>query len=385
MSILVPILVFCALVFVHELGHFIFAKLARVSVVEFAIGFGPVLLSFKYGETRYSLRAIPLGGYVKMVGEDPRDLALPDDELLKRFSDQDVSADDRRMVLDRNRWFSSTSLGWRSLIVFAGPAFNILFAIVLSVGSLAVFGQPEPVSRAVIGDVMPGQPAAKAGIKANDLVLSIDNQPVESWDQLASTVRASGGKELTFSIDRPVEGTSTSERIEVKVTAVSESSELDYLSGTDPSKRPYRIGIFPDTERKAVSIGDAIIGGVLHTYAVTHLTIKGMVGMVTGAVSSSNLAGPIFIFGEAGKSARRGVDAVLDFMLYLNIGLAVLNLLPIPVLDGGHLFFFLVEWIRGAPVNVRIKEAANQVGVLLLLALMIFALGNDLLRHWGAL
>lgn len=375
MSVLIPLGVFCVLVFVHELGHFLFAKWNNVGVFEFAIGFGPLLVSKQWGETKYSLRLIPLGGYVKMVGEDPRALDATEEELAE------MTPQEQALIRDRSKWFSLKGLRPRAAIVFAGPLFNFVFAWVVAITSFTIYGQLIPVTDAVIGDVLPGHPAEQSGLKAKDKVQLINDVPVTSWEDLALRIRKSGGETLTLKVERSLAGEVTT--LDVVVKGSKERSEIDYLRGRPEGDTDYRIGILPDLRREPVGFGDAIISGSLQTVGITVMTAKGIWGMIVGSISTKNIAGPIFIFSEADRSAKRGLEHLMDFMIMLSIGLAVLNLLPVPVLDGGHLLFFAFEAIRGKPVEIRVRELATQVGVFLLLLLMMFAVSNDIFRHLG--
>ena len=375
MSVIVPLMVFCVLVFVHELGHFLFAKWNKVGVFEFAIGFGPLIFSKQWGETRYSLRLIPLGGYVKMVGEDPRALDATEEEMAE------LSPQEQLLIRDRSKWFSLKGLWARSAIVFAGPLFNFIFAWMVGVLSFAIYGQVYPVTEPVIGDLLPGQPAATAGLIEKDRVESINGVAVSSWDDLASRIRKSGGVTLTLKVTRVIDG--KPQQIDIVVKGSNERSEIDYLRGRAEGDQDYRIGILPDLVRQPVGFKDAVVNGSLQTVGITVMTAKGIWGMLVGSISTKNIAGPIFIFSEADRSAKRGLEHLMDFMIMLSIGLAVLNLLPVPVLDGGHLVFFALEALRGKPVGIRARELATQVGVFLLLLLMMFAVSNDIFRHLG--
>lgn len=361
LGFLAALLVFCILVFVHELGHFLLAKWSGVGVLEFAIGFGPTVIQKKVGDTMYSLRAIPLGGYVRMVGEDPTNSEIP----------EGIPLDELRMYQDPNKWLSKKSYWKKFAVVFAGPLFNMIFALLASIYLVGTYGIYESVEQPIIGATIPKQPAEKAGLKAGDKVLSINDKTVATWTELASTVRDSGGVELRV---RVLRGDSEST---ILVTPAMDDGELAYLEGV----KAYRIGIVPDLTRKNASWAEAIPFGATSLYATTLMTIKGLWGMATGHISTDNLAGPVFIFGEAASKAKQGFEHILDFMIMLSVGLAVLNLLPIPVLDGGHLVFFTIEALIGRPVSLKLRERAMQVGMIFLLLLTFYALKNDLTRE----
>jgi regulator of sigma E protease len=384
--ILISILVLGFLIFVHELGHFLLAKWNNVGVVEFAIGFGRPLIQRRYGETVYSLRLIPLGGYVRMVGDDPRalsEIATTGGEGARAESSltgSDVPTAPE-LVADRSRWFLSKGYWPKFSIVLAGPAFNLIFAVFAAIGSFAIFGRDVPLETPSIGGVVPAYPAEKAGLKKGDTVLSIDGVGVASWLELAERVAQSGGKEMSFLVERVGADTGAKEEVRLAVTGTAEASELAVLDRRTESKTPrYKIGIVPATEREAVSIFAAMKAGVLHVAYLSELTVRGLWGMVQGAISPRHIGGPIFIFKEAAQSAERGVADLIGFMVFLSVSLAILNLLPIPILDGGHLVFFTIEAIKGSPVSLRFQERANQLGMALLLLLMVFAMGNDILK-----
>lgn len=387
-TVAVAIPVLCVLIFVHELGHFLLAKFYRVGVITFSIGFGRVIWARRYGETTYSLRLLPLGGYVRMVGDDPREFEAPKleekpENILEPIGYDDLNDVQKKMVEDKSRWFLNKSFFPKFMIVLAGPAFNLIFAIVVAIGSIMIFGEAEPVDQPIIGQTMRTMPAAQAGILSGDHVLSIDGKELKSWMDLSETVRKSGGKPMAFVIERKnadaaVENGALT-RITLEVTAVPDKSGLvsdEELASGDV----YRIGISPAITRHAVSIGDAFSSGFGFVWFITEQTIRGLKGLVTGSISLSNVAGPIGIFKETSSSAEKGIDHLLGFMVFLSVSLAVLNLLPVPVLDGGHIVFFVIELIKGSPVSIRVREIANQVGMALLLLLMVLALGNDITR-----
>jgi len=384
MMIVVSILVLGLLIFVHELGHFLLAKWNRVGVVEFAIGFGKPLYQRTYGETLYSLRLVPLGGYVRMVGDDPRELSGSGGGGAEQRSESSLtgadSAVDPKLLADRSRWFLTKGYLAKMSIVLAGPGFNLLFAVIVAIASFAAFGRDRPTERPQIGGVIPAYPAEKAGLRAGDVVRTINGQSIDTWVQLADTVAASGGRELVLGVERPSETAGGAPvPTEIKVVGQLDGGELAVLEGVPPGSR-YKIGIIPSTEREAVDFATAVFAGTTQVWHLSVITVRGFWGMIQGAISPKHIGGPIFIFKEAAQSARRGLPDLLSFMVFLSVSLAILNLLPIPILDGGHLVFFTLEALKGSPVSLKLQERANQVGLAFLLLLMIFALGNDILR-----
>lgn len=380
---LLALVVLGILIFVHELGHFLLAKWNGIGVLDFSIGFGKKLWKRKIGETTYSLGLVPLGGYVRMVGDDPRAVAsgqaLPSDGAeLQEVSP--IDPDQAKMVMDHSKWFLKKGYWAKFAVVFAGPAFNFLFAWIVAMGSIAVFGLDAPVEVSRIGDVFPGLPAEKAGLQRDDLVKAVNGTPVTTWAELASTISSSGGNPVKLDIERRAE----SGQIELKTLTLSPTLDIGELAlleekGAKPS---FKIGIVPPTERVPATLREAFLGGTSHVVFLSYITVKGLYGMVQGIISPKHIAGPIFIFQQAAQSAKRGVDRLLEFMIFLSVSLAVLNLLPIPILDGGHLLFFTIEALRRRPLSLKVQEVANQFGMAVLLLLMVFALSNDILRLW---
>lgn len=394
MGILLSIVALGVVIAIHEAGHFAVAKWCRVGVIEYAIGFGKALISRRYGETRYSLRLIPLGGYVRMVGDDPYSVAQmqnpeqdPKMDPPPLATPEQWAAPDTKnapdpleqaLLADRSKWFLTKGVGAKSAIVLAGPLANLISAFFLGVLSIAVWGATVPVNLPVIGQVIPGYPAAKAGLKMGDRVISVDGQPMNTWEELSSTVRNSEGKELAFEVERTPEGQPPA-TLTLRFAGVQEKSELEFLDSSFASTG-YKVGIGAAAKRVDVGVVEATQMAGYQIYKLTKVTIRGIIGLVTGAISLKNIGGPIFIFGESMRSANQGIAALLDFMVFLSVSLAVFNLLPIPVLDGGHLMFFLAEAVKGKPVSLRVMEVATQVGMALILALTVLAVGNDVLR-----
>lgn len=362
LEFLVAVVILGVLIFVHELGHFLLAKWNGVGVLEFSIGFGRKIWKRTIGETSYSIGLIPLGGYVRMLGDDPREMQGGSDNA----------------ATDRSRWFLSKRYLPKASIVLAGPMFNLIFAVLASIASYSIYGQMKSVDLPVIGDVIPGYPAEKAGLQAKDKVISVDGVVVTTWKELAQLVAASDGRKMQLEIDRRSEGGEV-ERRTLTLAGTDETAEIAVVEGT-LGKKSFKVGIVPDAERIPVSFSEAAVSGFMHVAFLSRVTVSGLAGMVQGLISPKHISGPIFIFKEAARSANRGFEHVLEFMIFLSVSLAILNLLPIPILDGGHLVFFTLEAIRGVPLSLRVQEWANQVGMLILLALMIFAFSNDLLK-----
>jgi regulator of sigma E protease len=317
--ILQVVIVFGLIVFVHELGHFLAAKWAGVGVERFSLGFGPKIFGKRVGETEYMISAVPLGGYVKMVGEEMGESVDPE---LQRFS------------------FSHKPVGKRFLIVFAGPSSNLLWAFIIFSITFLSFGVMLPGEAPKVGGVQAGWPAQKAGIEAGDEILSVGGASVKTWEEMAKLIQQIQGKETQLTIKKGTTG-------EVVSVAVVPELRDDPVGGEGAKK--YAIGITPATEVKTVSAGEAVWLGAEQTWLWTKLIAGSLLKLFRGEVSAKELVGPILIAQVAEQQAKLGLDYLLRFAAIINVNLAVFNLLPIPVLDGGHLLFFSLEAILGRP------------------------------------
>ena len=401
MGIISAIIVLGVLVFVHELGHFLVAKYFGVGVLEFALGFGRVLTRFQFGETTYTIRAVPLGGFVRMAGDDPT-LVYGDGKTEAEISEQAAAGASpleggqdkltplqEKMVKDPNRWFLKKPYGPRCAIVLAGPLFNFIFAWVLASGMYWTNGIPRIIDGPVTVDrVSPGMPAETAGMKSGDRILTVNGETIETYQELVEIVRGSDGKPLKVSIERPKGESSAAEaaadKIEIVVNPQAGNPELDALEGTSSEKPTYRIGIAPalkDVEYVDVGLLGAMNAGQKQVVGLSLQTLRVLKGLLTGLINPQKaIGGPIEIIKQTAASANEGWLAVISMMIFLNVTLGVMNLLPIPVLDGGHLVLFTLEFLRGKPLSMRFQENAMRVGMTLLLLLMVFAIGNDIRR-----
>ena len=433
------------LILVHELGHFLVARWTGVGVERFSIGFGPVLARWRGKETEYCLSAIPMGGYVKMVGEE---------NPLEGGGSAEY---------DPQKAFALKPLWARFLIVFAGPGMNFVLAAVIFVVVLATLGRP--VSPAMVGRVAEDGPAAAARLAPGDTITAIDGRPIEFWEELYRAVMSSQGRPLQLRIlhngaTRDVE--ITPRKTTVRDPIFKEQRE-EWDIGVGPQLTPQIGAVTPGSpaERAGLRSGDIVVGvagqpvftpdeltqaiqkrggqsfeiavqregkpatvqvtastvkeksptgqdveigrigvsivmktvryerygpieavgyGVARTWDMTDLTAKGLWKLVTLELPLSNLGGPIQIAAEGERQRREGLPSLAQFTAVISVNLAVLNLLPVPMLDGGHLLFFVIEGILGRPVSLRKREAAQQLGLVLLLLLMVFAIYNDLVR-----
>ncbi len=353
-SVVAAVVVLGLLIFVHELGHFLACKRVGVGVLKFSLGFGPTLISRKVGETEYCLAAIPLGGYVKMIGQE-----------------DDGSEPDPTTVNQPNS-FAVKPLWARAFIVVAGPLGNLIFAAFL----LAIlFATGVPVLTSTVGKVSEGMPAAQAGLQAGDEIVAVNGEPVSRWEELSGAIRASEGAPVDLKVKRADSEFAvqvTPQRTEGK-TIFGEATPI-FVIGVEQSSN------FVMERSNPIA---AVWLGIQRTGELCYLTVMTLVKLFQGVVSTSTVGGPLTIMTEAGKQAHNGFAALAFFMALLSVNLGVLNLLPIPILDGGHLLFMGVEKILGRPMEIRHREIAQQVGMFLLISLMGFALYNDLHRLIG--
>ncbi|MBI4653897.1 MAG: RIP metalloprotease RseP [Nitrospirae bacterium] len=336
------------LIFVHELGHFIFAKISGVRVLKFSLGFGPKLLSKKIGDTEYMLSAVPLGGYVKMLGEEPGE-ELKEEDKKQAYNYQPVK---KRMG-----------------IVFAGPVFNLIFAVLLFA---VIFSVGMPVLVSEVGDVVKDSPAQRSGLLTGDEIVSINDADVKRWDELSNVIHNSPGIKITLKIKR-------GEEI-FTIEVMPERKKVPNIFGEE--KEIGLIGIAPSgkTIIKKEPLPDAVMMAVQKTYEITALTIIGIIKLIQRVIPAKTIGGPILILQMAGEQASAGFMNFFVFMAVISINLSVLNLLPIPILDGGHILFLSIEGIRGKPLKEKTMMIIQKVGIAMIIALMTFAIYNDIIR-----
>jgi regulator of sigma E protease len=429
------------LVAFHELGHFLAARWVGVKVLKFSIGFGPKLVGRQVGETEYLVSAIPLGGYVKLFGEEEADAITEE---------------------DRQRSFAHKPLLSKMLVVAAGPGFNFLLTYLIYTACLAVgLALPVPTVNDIVSEVeavLPGSPADLAGIKPGDRIIRVNDREISTNVELLDLIDKSNGKQLALDLRRgdqiktllvvpaaspgadhnkPVYRLGIEERAPV-ITAVmagSRAMEAGFKEGDrvlringhdistwsqmtelvrDHANQPLQVdvqratqvvtlAVTPAAEKVTIDGKPAEIGkigvsaqtrsiiqtsnpllapllGLQATWGWTELTVVGIYKMIVGDISSKNIGGPLTIAKISGEAAEQGASSIIFLIAILSINLGVLNLLPIPILDGGHLLFFAIEGILRKPLGERQRELAQQLGLLLLVGIMIFAFWNDLER-----
>jgi regulator of sigma E protease len=427
------------LVFVHELGHFCVAKLSGVKVLKFSLGFGPRLVSRQWGETEYMICAIPLGGYVQMLGEGGGEKG------------EEAKID----PAEEHRSFAKQTLGRRVAIVAAGPIMNLVLpfmvlplaylvginmpayleeppcigyvvpesegaaagfrtgdcivkisgipvsswtdtgpALVNGAGQAIVFtldrgGQQAeltispangaleglqsigllPYQDAVVGSLAPGMPAVEAGLQEGDLILAVGEQDISSWYQLKGAIQAVGGQPVQVEVER------AGRQLSITLLPRKMEGEEGYLIGVSPLQK---------SNFKRFSPGEALAAGAQRSTELIGLTMVFLQKLFAGHVSTSNIGGPITVVQIAGQAAQTDLSSILSVLAFLSIQLGILNLLPIPILDGGHLFFYFFELVFRRPLSLRAREWAQQVGLILLILLMVLAFYNDIVRIIGS-
>lgn len=349
-------------VFFHELGHFLVARRAGVKVMTFSLGFGPELAGFtdRHG-TRWRLAAIPLGGFVRFFGDEDA-ASTPDQGTLARMT-----------PAERKESFFFQPVGWRAAIVAAGPIANFILAIVIFSLVFMVYGRQMTAPR--VDQVAPASAAERAGFKPGDLVLSIDGEAVESFADMQRIVGIHAGQSLAFRVER---GDS-----EVTINATPELKEVKDAFGN-----VHRTGLLGIT--RSLAAGDvttrrygpveAVALGAQETWFVVTRTFDYMGGLIMGRESADQLGGPIRIAQVSGQVATFGIGALLTLAAVLSVSIGLLNLFPIPLLDGGHLLFYAFEAVRGRPLSARTQDIGFRIGLALVLMLMIFATWNDVLH-----
>lgn len=329
MMIVYAILIFCLLIFVHEFGHFISAKAVGIKVNEFALGMGPQLLHFKKGETEYSLRAFPIGGFCKMEGEDE--------------DSSDAAA------------FNNKSFPAKALVVVAGSAMNLILAILIL--SVVVLSLGIPTS--TIKELSPDLPAIKAGLLPGDKIVQVEDTAVKEWKDITETIGSSKDNTLTVVVDRD---------------GARLSFEVDVAKAEDGRRV---IGILPDYSKNPAK---ALVFGTQSTFQIGGEMIKIIGQLITGEVSTDNLTGPVGIVYIVGDTAKLGWISLAQLTAFISLNLAIVNMLPFPALDGGRLLFMVIRKFTGKTISDETEGKIHFVGLMLLFGLMIYITFQDIGR-----
>ncbi|MDW4526524.1 RIP metalloprotease RseP [Rossellomorea marisflavi] len=416
-TVIAFIVIFGALVFFHELGHLIFAKRAGILCREFAIGFGPKVFSFKKNETVYTIRLLPLGGFVRMAGEDPEMVELKAGHRIGLLFDQDEKASkivlnnkdrypnirvievetadlERELIIkgyeddeeelktfpiSRNavivedgtesliapwdRQFGSKSLPKRAMAIFAGPLFNFILAFFIFI--LVGFLQGVPTNDPVLGDLTDDGAAKGSGLQKGDEVLSIDDSEISTWEDIVGVIQKHPGDELVFTVER---GGATQD--------ISVTPEPQKVEGQEEIGK---IGVHNPMEKSPLKV---VSSSAEQTYEMGKLIFVLLGKLVTGEFSIDALSGPVGIYQSTDVVAQSGIYDLMRWAAILSINLGIMNLLPIPALDGGRLLFFAVEALRGKPVDRKMEGMVHFVGFALLMVLMLVVTWNDIQRFF---
>lgn len=411
-TLIVVVIIFGLLISIHELGHLIVAKKSGILCREYAIGFGPKLFAVKKGETVYTLRLLPIGGYVRMAGEDPEIVEVkpgqrvglffnnegkvsrlitdhlekfPDARLMTvehcdlekdltvaGFEQEDgpltryeldrcatyVSDNQEYQIAPLDRQFASKALWKRFLTIFAGPFMNLVLAVVVFIVFYSIQGIPSDAPK--LGQLLPNYPAEKAGLQANDRIDSINSQSMSSWNQIVGFIQKHPKEQLTLVVSRG-----------------SGTKKILLTTGQRKGTNGYEgvIGAYGPTVH---SIPESFIAGVKQTGYWIGMELQGLKMMVTGGFNLNDLAGPARIYSMTGQVVSQGLVLVLNWTAFLSVNLAVINLLPLPALDGGRLLFLIIEGLRGKPVEPQKEAMVHFIGFALLMLLMILVTWNDL-------
>jgi regulator of sigma E protease len=343
------LIVISVIVLIHEFGHFIVAKKMGVKVEKFSLGFGPKVFGRQIGETEYVISALPLGGYVKLLGEDPSE-ELPEE--------------------DKKRSYSNLPPHKKFLIIFFGPFFNfVLAAIIFTI----IFMAGRPILKPVIGGVMKGKPAAVAGLKKGDIITEVNGIKVHSWAGLAKYIEKYGKNTITLGVKE--------DNIFKKVRLKPElTSGLNIYR--QKIKR-YIIGIIPSNKAvfyKHAGLLNSFYSAVKEIWFIIYITVVSLFYLIVGKLPASDLGGPIMIAQLSGRAASLGVSGFFYFIAFISVNIGLVNLFPIPALDGGHLLFSVIEMIKRGPLSIKFQETAAKVGFALLILLLLFVSYNDIIR-----
>lgn len=388
-----PLIVFGLVVFIHELGHFVAAKLTGVYAPVFAFGWGPRLWGFKRGETDYRVSWFPVGGFVAMASKDAEaaseiegGTALASDGESSPDAEPDEKAGHRRGLnpipwdpnalkpfgpqpIPEHRWIESKSLLAKVFVLSAGVIMNMVLAVIVTAGSLMTYGRPY--APALIDSVVPNRPAAAAGLLRGDSVVAVSGNSIRRWDELVAAISSAPGDSVALTVMRG------GQRLDL--TVVPELAEaIDPLSGAPIKAGRVGIATPPSSAREAVGLRDAMVDGTRVTGRMIVAVLGVVKGLFSGAVSVNQLGGPIAIARTSFEAAKTGWENLLFLLAFLSVNIGVLNLLPIPLLDGGQILMRIAESIKGSAFSHRTQEVIMRIGMLAILMLFVLVMFNDI-------
>ena len=337
-TILASVFVFGLLVLFHEFGHFIMAKATGMRVDEFAIGFGPKLVSKKVGETEYSIRVVPLGGFNDIAGMNP--------------AENDAG----------ERGYCEKPVWKRMVVIVAGPVMNFLLPIVIFFLIFLIVGVSAPSTRPELGEVIPDQPAAMAGLQKGDRIDAINGEKVDEWDDIVRLVRGADESPM-----------------KIAYTRNGEARQATVIPVHDKQENRMLIGVMGALDTRQPGVLEAARTAIWKTGYVIYQMVAGLVQIFTGD-AAAELAGPLGVMQMTGTVAKLGFAALMNFAALLSLNLGIINLLPVPALDGGHFVTLLLEAVRGKPLGEKAMHYTQVAGITVLVALMLFATKNDIVR-----
>jgi regulator of sigma E protease len=382
---LAPIVVFGLVIFVHELGHFLAAKAVGVYTPRFSIGFGPSLWSHRWGETEYRIAALPLGGYVRMASREDEAVAMLEggaEEPASQDSPSRATGDPTAMMpfgplpIPADRWFESKPLTSRLFIMLAGVSMNAVLTIVILAGLFLHMGRPTPSNATVIDRVLEGSPAARAGLAAGDSVELIGSDSVRSWQDLVARVSKSAGVPLVFTVSR--NGAQ-------RTVTVTPHTVADTDRATHEIHPAVRIGAAQRLDPHPMPLGQAFGQAWTVTWQMVGETLHALRDIVTRREPLSSLQGPLGIAKYSIDAARSGTQQLFLLIALLSINVAVFNLLPIPILDGGQILVNVAEAIKGRPFSLQTRETILRIGLVAIGLLFVLVMFNDRCRVFSAL
>lgn len=377
LSWLAPILVLGLVIFVHELGHFLAAKWAGVYAPRFSLGWGKPIWSFRRGETEYALSALPIGGYVRMASKEDETASVleggnegdisPNPEARSKHWDEHSMIPHGPLPIPPDRWFESKPLYARLVIMLAGVFMNVVLALVVSTGVFAWYGQGY--LPAVIDTVVADKPAALAGMQTGDSIVAVDGKAIERWEEVLAAISAAPEREVAVDVVRGAE------RLTLRMTP-----EAQTVPGEPEAVGRIGVGARQVPEREPIGFGQAVVNGWNATWGMAGSVLDVLGGLLSGSVSVSQLGGPVEIARSSVVAAESGLENLWALIAFLSINLAVLNLLPIPLLDGGQILLQLVESAWRRPLPDMVKEWYARVGLAAILLLFVTVTFNDLKR-----